>query len=303
MTSRSPSPDAEVDQLSEGLYDEDDSITCRWTGCNVNYRDLQKLIEHIHSDHIGSHKSAYSCEWESCHRKGISQTSRFALISHVRSHTGEKPFLCPVPECDKSFTRSDALAKHMRLQHDLDPPAPGRGSNRKRKRSTSGSPPRSVSPTAALDQELGISHLKRPLQEDGDPVEEELRLAEQAYLRKKGQNVLPNTPNGQHENGTTEHEDAIDDLPPHLRSRVDPVTRTIDGRPVELVMYIITKAKYRYSVEHNDYLQMELARATRDLEKARREKDHALDDVLRATFGRGEARFVIDDPIPPASLL
>jgi hypothetical protein len=37
-------------------------------------------------------------------------------------------------ECDKSFTRSDALAKHMRLQHNLTPPAPGRGGARKRKR-------------------------------------------------------------------------------------------------------------------------------------------------------------------------
>lgn len=37
-------------------------------------------------------------------------------------------------ECDKSFTRSDALSKHMRLQHNLTPPAPGRGGARKRKR-------------------------------------------------------------------------------------------------------------------------------------------------------------------------
>ena len=40
---------------------------------------------------------------------------------------------CPA-ECDKSFTRSDALAKHMRMQHNIIPPAPGRGGNRKRKR-------------------------------------------------------------------------------------------------------------------------------------------------------------------------
>ena len=38
------------------------------------------------------------------------------------------------PECDKSFTRSDALAKHMRQQHHIEPPAAGRGGSRKRKR-------------------------------------------------------------------------------------------------------------------------------------------------------------------------
>jgi hypothetical protein len=37
-------------------------------------------------------------------------------------------------ECDKSFTRLNALAKHMRLQHNVDASAPGRGGNRKRKR-------------------------------------------------------------------------------------------------------------------------------------------------------------------------
>lgn len=38
----------------------------------------------------------------------------------MRSHTGEKPFYCTVPECDRNFTRSDALSKHLRTVHETE---------------------------------------------------------------------------------------------------------------------------------------------------------------------------------------
>lgn len=65
----------------------------------------------------GAPALSYICDWAGCPRRGKQQGSKFALVAHLRSHTGEKPFICPRAECDKSFTRTDALQKHMRVQH------------------------------------------------------------------------------------------------------------------------------------------------------------------------------------------
>jgi hypothetical protein len=106
------------------LDDEDfqDQVTvCDWDGCPAgDLRDMDKLVEHIHNSHIENRQKKYTCEWRSCNRKGLPHASGYALKAHMRSHTREKPFYCYLPECDRSFTRSDALAKHMRTVHETE---------------------------------------------------------------------------------------------------------------------------------------------------------------------------------------
>ncbi|KAI6782226.1 INO80 complex subunit-like protein [Emericellopsis cladophorae] len=94
---------------------------CDWDGCVAgDMGDMDRLVDHIHNSHIESRQKKYTCEWNTCSRKGLPHASGYALKAHMRSHTREKPFYCYLPECDRSFTRSDALAKHMRTVHETE---------------------------------------------------------------------------------------------------------------------------------------------------------------------------------------
>ncbi|CAK7906322.1 hypothetical protein CAAN1_14S00386 [[Candida] anglica] len=118
--------DDDVENLAEN--DGKDEFKCHWIECTQeNCHSLSGLVTHLTNSHLShmSHNGTattpirYTCQWEGCSRFGADQPSRFALISHCRTHTGEKPYFCPIPECEKHFTRSDALTKHVKGVHDL----------------------------------------------------------------------------------------------------------------------------------------------------------------------------------------
>lgn len=160
---------------------------CLWRDCDygtaINNDELVRHVQGTHCATGGPKKTKYVCEWGECQKKTSNHPSGYALKAHMRSHTKEKPYYCSLPECDKAFTRSDALAKHMRTVHEPEAAkgAPGTASEatplskKGKAKLTNGNTPAKSAPTPM--QELGPA-----FDEDGNEYEPTLPTDNITYI-------------------------------------------------------------------------------------------------------------------------
>jgi hypothetical protein len=84
-------------ELEEEEEEEEETQVCKWDTCTIELNSLDELINHVKADHIGSGKANYYCLWKDCARNQKPFTKRHKMHNHLRTHTGERPFVCQEP--------------------------------------------------------------------------------------------------------------------------------------------------------------------------------------------------------------
>ena len=195
----------------------------------------------------------------------------------------------------------------MRLQHNISPPAPGRGGgSRKRKRAPDDQTQETSTPVAlaslsapyAIPNTSGFITFKiqgRTPSETMEDMEFNPRpdsLSARSHKfgtngrqkRQLRQNpLLPhNTPSsdmGEEEEGYTSS--SSDTLPPHLQSLIDDKTGLVLGRSPAMVMYLLMKAKHHCAHEQNEMLLEQLKAVKVELKKEKDEKEASLSQFFQ----------------------
>ena len=100
----------DVQNISAPIHLAGTPLNGRWKCPSCPYETKQKsnVTKHIKTKHLGIKK--YKCE--ECSELFQSQQ---VLDNHMRTHTGQKPFVCP--QCDYRSAKKGNMTKHVKRVH------------------------------------------------------------------------------------------------------------------------------------------------------------------------------------------
>ncbi|KAI9283086.1 hypothetical protein BC943DRAFT_281244 [Umbelopsis sp. AD052] len=76
--------------------------------------EVESVNSETHTSRTPNRSKIHNCTWPDC---GKVYDIKTKLTEHMRSHTGERPYTCPVEGCDKSYMKNAQLQVHI-LTHD-----------------------------------------------------------------------------------------------------------------------------------------------------------------------------------------
>ncbi|KAJ2792986.1 Zinc finger protein ZIC 2 [Coemansia guatemalensis] len=104
---------------------------CAWGSCTAKFASMHQLSAHISATHVVGldAETGLACAWRDCPQRAVPVSSFQGLVDHLRVHTGNRSYLCPVDGCGKVYKRSDFLARHI-SSHSAAAPPNGRARQR-----------------------------------------------------------------------------------------------------------------------------------------------------------------------------
>lgn len=88
------------------------AIQCDYEGCTRSYCSSFNLKRHIESSHFGIRKFK-------CPICGRQLSSKQNLIDHQNIHSGAKPYVCDIPECNMKFRQLSQYYLHKQLHAEV----------------------------------------------------------------------------------------------------------------------------------------------------------------------------------------